>query len=227
MGAGIKQLLNMFLVRAMKKLSEGQQIISQISDFLLDHQSAVHIYWWTLKFGAASYEIGVHGRWVGAPTSLPMPTQAAHINHVTPPCSCLLKQTFVHPVPCQSSPISLSGSQIARIQSLPENQEMGLQEFEECAEKSKTLPDSTTNENKLILYGLYKQATVGPVNTSQSFWLKSNLNLLAFCIIPYFVLHLLWDSLVGSAGRPGMFNMKDRAKWDAWKAVEGSREFSN
>ncbi|KAK4743515.1 hypothetical protein SAY87_001516 [Trapa incisa] len=116
-----------------------------------------------------------------------MPTQAAHINHVTPRCSCLLKQTFVHPVPCQSSPISLSGSQIARIQSLPENQEMSLQEFEEYAEKSKTLPDSTTNENKLILYGLYKQATVGPVNTS----------------------------------RPGMFNMKDRAKWDAWKAVEG------
>lgn len=65
---------------------------------------------------------------------------------------------------------------------------MGLKEdFEEYAEKAKTLPESTTNESKLILYGLYKQATVGPVNTS----------------------------------RPGMFNMKDRAKWDAWKAVEG------
>jgi len=23
--------------------------------------------------------------------------------------------------------------------------------------------------------------------------------------------------------RPGILNMKDRAKWDAWKAVEGSR----
>uniref|UniRef100_K3Y0G4 ACB domain-containing protein n=1 Tax=Setaria italica TaxID=4555 RepID=K3Y0G4_SETIT len=56
---------------------------------------------------------------------------------------------------------------------------MGLQEeFEEHAEKAKTLPESTTNANKLILYGLYKQATVGDVNT-------------------------------------------DRAKWDAWKAVEG------
>ncbi|KAL9450905.1 hypothetical protein AB3S75_012615 [Citrus x aurantiifolia] len=65
---------------------------------------------------------------------------------------------------------------------------MGLQEeFEEHAEKAKTLPESTTNESKLILYGLYKQATVGPVNTN----------------------------------RPGMFNMRDRAKWDAWKAVEG------
>ncbi|CAN6179686.1 unnamed protein product [Urochloa humidicola] len=64
---------------------------------------------------------------------------------------------------------------------------MGLQEFEEYAEKAKTLPDSTTNENKLILYGLYKQATVGDVNT----------------------------------GRPGIFNLKEKAKWDAWKAVEG------
>jgi len=43
---------------------------------------------------------------------------------------------------------------------------MGLQEeFEEYAEKAKTLPDNTSNENKLILYALYKQATVGNVNT--------------------------------------------------------------
>ncbi|KAK3122804.1 hypothetical protein QOZ80_8AG0618540 [Eleusine coracana subsp. coracana] len=65
---------------------------------------------------------------------------------------------------------------------------MGLQEdFEEHAEKAKTLPESTSNENKLILYGLYKQATVGDVKTS----------------------------------RPGILSMRERAKWDAWKAVEG------
>ena len=39
------------------------------------------------------------------------------------------------------------------------------EEFEEYAEKAKTLPDTTTNESKLCLYGLFKQATVGPVNT--------------------------------------------------------------
>lgn len=61
------------------------------------------------------------------------------------------------------------------------------EEFEEHAEKAKTLPENTSNENKLILYGLYKQATVGDVNTD----------------------------------RPGIFYQKDRAKWDAWKAVEG------
>ncbi|KAI4993522.1 hypothetical protein ZWY2020_007835 [Hordeum vulgare] len=41
-----------------------------------------------------------------------------------------------------------------------------VEEFEEYAEKAKTLPDTTTNESKLCLYSLYKQATVGPVNTS-------------------------------------------------------------
>lgn len=43
---------------------------------------------------------------------------------------------------------------------------MSQEEFEEHAAKAKTLPETTTNENLLILYGLYKQATVGPVNTS-------------------------------------------------------------
>ncbi|KAI4978386.1 hypothetical protein ZWY2020_014940 [Hordeum vulgare] len=39
------------------------------------------------------------------------------------------------------------------------------EEFEEYAEKAKTLADTTTNESKLCLYSLYKQATIGPVNT--------------------------------------------------------------
>ncbi|KAI5656499.1 hypothetical protein M9H77_25292 [Catharanthus roseus] len=64
------------------------------------------------------------------------------------------------------------------------------EDFEGYAQKAKTLPENTTNENMLILYGLYKQATVGNVNTN----------------------------------RPGMFNLRDRAKWDAWKAVEGKSQ---
>lgn len=44
------------------------------------------------------------------------------------------------------------------------------------------------NDDELLkLYGLYKQATVGDVNTD----------------------------------RPGIFALKDRYKWDAWKANEG------
>ena len=44
-----------------------------------------------------------------------------------------------------------------------------------------------TNDEKLEFYALFKQATVGDVNTE----------------------------------RPGMLDMKGKAKWDAWKAKEG------
>ena len=47
-----------------------------------------------------------------------------------------------------------------------------------------------SNEEKLEFYGLFKQATVGDVNTE----------------------------------RPGMFDMKGKAKWDAWKAKEGTSQ---
>uniref|UniRef100_A0A453RWM5 ACB domain-containing protein n=1 Tax=Aegilops tauschii subsp. strangulata TaxID=200361 RepID=A0A453RWM5_AEGTS len=41
------------------------------------------------------------------------------------------------------------------------------EDFEEYAEKAKALPEtqSTSNEDKLILYGLFKHATVGVANT--------------------------------------------------------------
>ncbi|KAI4377467.1 hypothetical protein MLD38_015086 [Melastoma candidum] len=60
------------------------------------------------------------------------------------------------------------------------------EEFKDYAEKAKLLPPSTKDADKLVLYGLYKQATVGDVHTS----------------------------------RPGFFSPMERAKWDAWKAVE-------
>ncbi len=55
--------------------------------------------------------------------------------------------------------------------------------FEEAAEKVKTMNlDKLSNDVKLDLYALYKQATVGDINTS----------------------------------KPGIFDQKGRAKWDAW-----------
>ena len=41
-------------------------------------------------------------------------------------------------------------------------------DFEKAAEDAKSLPDKTSNDDKLILYGLYKQATVGDINTCES-----------------------------------------------------------
>ncbi|KAH7620219.1 hypothetical protein Ndes2526B_g04134 [Nannochloris sp. 'desiccata'] len=45
---------------------------------------------------------------------------------------------------------------------------MGLKEdFDVAAEEAKALPDNTSNEDKLQLYALFKQATVGDVNTDR------------------------------------------------------------
>ncbi|KAJ3688441.1 hypothetical protein LUZ61_017605 [Rhynchospora tenuis] len=45
---------------------------------------------------------------------------------------------------------------------------MSLQEdFEKHAELVKTLTKKPSDQDLLILYGLYKQATVGPVNTDR------------------------------------------------------------
>lgn len=60
-------------------------------------------------------------------------------------------------------------------------------EFTEAAAKIKSLTERPNNEELLELYGYYKQATVGDVNTD----------------------------------RPGMFYMKDRAKWDNWNSRKG------
>lgn len=63
-------------------------------------------------------------------------------------------------------------------------------DFEKAAEEAKSLPDKTTNDDKLILYGLYKQATVGDCNTS----------------------------------KPGMFDPKGKAKWEAWNKQKGKEQ---
>ncbi|KAM7489974.1 hypothetical protein LguiB_027458 [Lonicera macranthoides] len=43
----------------------------------------------------------------------------------------------------------------------------GEEEFTEYAENAKSLPPATKDADKLVLYGLYKQATNGPVNISK------------------------------------------------------------
>lgn len=62
--------------------------------------------------------------------------------------------------------------------------------FENAIEESKTLPERPGNNVLLRLYGLYKQATDGDVNT----------------------------------GRPGGFDFKNIAKWDAWKEQQGKSQ---
>lgn len=64
---------------------------------------------------------------------------------------------------------------------------MNSQEFLKAAEEVKKLKNSPSDQDLLEVYGLYKQATVGDVNTD----------------------------------RPGMLDLKGKAKWDAWNGKKG------
>jgi diazepam-binding inhibitor (GABA receptor modulating acyl-CoA-binding protein) len=63
-------------------------------------------------------------------------------------------------------------------------------EFENAALEAKKLESLPSNDDLLILYGLYKQATVGDCNTS----------------------------------KPGMFDLKGKAKWEAWNKLKGTAQ---
>ncbi|KAM7420776.1 hypothetical protein PAMA_015139 [Pampus argenteus] len=60
-------------------------------------------------------------------------------------------------------------------------------EFEKLAEDVKKVTTKPTDQELLDLYGLYKQAVVGDINTD----------------------------------RPGMLDLKGKAKWDAWNSRKG------
>ncbi|KAF3934927.1 Triakontatetraneuropeptide [Dactylella cylindrospora] len=63
-------------------------------------------------------------------------------------------------------------------------------EFEAAAAAANAFTKKPTNDELLKLYALFKQATVGDVNTE----------------------------------RPGTFDFKGKAKWDAWKSEEGKSQ---
>jgi diazepam-binding inhibitor (GABA receptor modulator, acyl-CoA-binding protein) len=86
--------------------------------------------------------------------------------------------------------------------------------FQEAARKAEPLSSKASNEDLLAVYGLYKQATVGDVNTG------------ACTAQPHARARasLTRARDVGvctRADRPGMFDLKGKAKWDAWNSRKG------
>lgn len=65
---------------------------------------------------------------------------------------------------------------------------MASEAFNNAQVRVNQLPERPSNDDLLKLYALFKQATVGDVNTE----------------------------------RPGGFDFKGNAKWDAWKKIEGT-----
>lgn len=86
-------------------------------------------------------------------------------------------------------------------------------EFEKIAEDVKKVKTRPTDQELLDLYGLYKQAVVGDVNTGRQKKAK------AFICISSQKAH---HSLLTIADRPGLLDLKGKAKWDAWESRKGT-----
>lgn len=93
---------------------------------------------------------------------------------------------------------------------------MGLQEvFKEAAERVKKLPEAS-NDDKLELYSLFKQSNVGDCNTGT--FTQHHRALLVLNESSQIANTLLWQH----TDRPGgLFNLSNKAKWDAWNARKG------
>lgn len=74
-------------------------------------------------------------------------------------------------------------------------------DFEAKAASIKTLKSSPSDSEQLSLYGLYKQAIVGDINTGKTNQLINYTN--------------------PNPERPGMMDQRGRSKWDAWNAKKG------
>lgn len=87
-------------------------------------------------------------------------------------------------------------------------------EFEKIAEDVKKVKTKPTDQELLDLYGLYKQAVVGDVNIGRP-WLNLENPCHFIPIIP--------DSVcrITAADRPGLLDLKGKAKWDAWESRKG------
>lgn len=86
---------------------------------------------------------------------------------------------------------------------------MHTQKFNKAAEDVQNLKSKPTNEDLLEIYALFKQGQVGDVNTGERgdcFCLFGSYD--RFCFILF-------------TERPGMLDLKGKAKWDAWNSKKG------
>lgn len=83
------------------------------------------------------------------------------------------------------------------------------QKFNKAAADVQNLKSKPSNEDLLEIYALFKQGQVGDINTGE--------RRLLFCLLQRPV-HLF----VLFADRPGMLDLKGKAKWDAWNSKKGT-----
>ena len=109
-------------------------------------------------------------------------------------------------------------------------------DFKAAAEEAKTLPSGVSNEDQLTLYGLFKQANMGDNETCACAGAVGPrargcsgcgaLRRAPRCSWGLVALHVAEAHArhgARRAARPGMFDLKGKAKWDAWTANKGAR----
>lgn len=99
-----------------------------------------------------------------------------------------------------------------------------VKNFEAAAESVKTLTERPTDQELLDLYALFKQGSFGDNNTSTKF--KSYYR--RFILLPFSPLifghfHSFYANFFISliAEKPGMFDLKGKAKWNSWNDRKG------
>lgn len=94
-------------------------------------------------------------------------------------------------------------------------------EFEKVAADVKNLKKRPTDEELLHLYGLYKQAVAGDVNIGMTCWKKSRITTIKCALDSE---HFLFSVCCHNVDKPGMTDLKGKAKWDAWNSRKGNKE---
>ena len=90
-------------------------------------------------------------------------------------------------------------------------------EFDQIAGDVKKVKTRPGDQELLDLYGLYKQATVGDINTGWQIQRTSGNSFLLDCLQFYEPLSFLSD-------KPGIADLKGKAKWDAWNSRKGKNK---
>lgn len=86
---------------------------------------------------------------------------------------------------------------------------MCLQSFEQAVDQVKNLKESPSDTELLEVYALYKQATIGDVNTGKTQH-------------TYFIHYVRGNNdLILSTAKPGFLDFKGKAKWEAWNGKKG------
>lgn len=95
-----------------------------------------------------------------------------------------------------------------------------MKDFKTKADQVKNLKSSPSNDDLLILYAFFKQATVGDNETGnhlhnsfQCFNLFHSYQFFDFCSDKF--------GSLASLDKPGMLDFKGKAKWEAWNGKKG------